>query len=88
MLLTLFGLFLLLPVVILPLLHPVCFGDDFPFSGAVSGGHKGVATGQGDAGGGPYRSDSMKSMVTEGVKVGRWQTVHGHMPSGAPRPTK
>lgn len=57
-------------------------------SGAVSGCQKGAATGHGDDGGGPYRSDSMKSMVAVGVKAGRWQTVQGHMQSGGLRPSK
>lgn len=57
-------------------------------SGAVSGSQKGAATGHGDNGGGPYRSDSVKSMVTEGVKAGRWQTVQGHVQSGGLRPSE
>lgn len=58
-------------------------------SGAVSGGQKGAAAvGHGGAGGGPYRSDSVKSMVTEGVKAGKWQTVQSHMQSGGLRPIK
>uniref|UniRef100_H3DF72 Synaptotagmin-7 n=1 Tax=Tetraodon nigroviridis TaxID=99883 RepID=H3DF72_TETNG len=31
--------------------------------------------------------DSMKSMVTEGAKAGRWQTVQGHVQSGRLRPS-
>ncbi|KAM7414698.1 hypothetical protein PAMA_019488 [Pampus argenteus] len=65
------------------------YGDPrLTLNGAVSGGQKGAATGHGDDGGGPYRSDSVKSMVTEGVKAGRWQTVQGHMQSGGLRPSK
>ncbi|XP_075993816.1 synaptotagmin-7 [Genypterus blacodes] len=56
-------------------------------SGAVSGGQKGAATGHGDDGGVPYRSDSVRSMVGDGVKAGRWQTVQGHMQSGGLRPS-
>ncbi|KAM6937406.1 synaptotagmin-7 isoform 4-T4 [Xenentodon cancila] len=64
------------------------YGDPrLTLNGAVSGGQKGAATGHGDAGGGPYRSDSVKSMVTEGVKAGRWQTVQGHVQSGGLRPS-
>ncbi|KAM7396816.1 hypothetical protein PAMP_019827 [Pampus punctatissimus] len=64
------------------------YGDPrLTLNGAVSGGQKGAATGHGDDGGGPYRSDSVKSMVTEGVKAGRWQTVQGHMQSGGLRPS-
>lgn len=82
-----------LPVIILPLLyllsavvprHPVSLS----LSGAVSGGQKGAATGHGDDGGAHYRNDSVKSMVTEGVKAGRWQTVQGHMQSGGLRPSE
>ncbi|KAM9753334.1 uncharacterized protein syt7a isoform 3-T3 [Menidia menidia] len=61
-------------------------GEKKAINGAVSGSQKGAATGHGDAGGGPYRSDSVKSMVSEGVKAGKWQTVQGHMQSGALRP--
>nr|XP_012775062.1 synaptotagmin-7 isoform X3 [Maylandia zebra] len=64
------------------------YGDPrLTLNGAVSGGQKGAATGHGDTGGGPYRSDSVKSMVTEGVKAGRWQTVQGHMQSGGLKPS-
>lgn len=82
-----------LPVVILLPLYPLCaMGSlctlSLSLSGAVSGGQKGAATGHGDTGGGPYRSDSVKSMVTEGVKAGRWQTVQGHMQSGGLKPSK
>ncbi|XP_030281270.1 synaptotagmin-7 isoform X3 [Sparus aurata] len=63
------------------------YGDPrLTLNGAVSGGQKGAATGHGDDGGGPYRTDSVKSMVTEGAKAGRWQTVQGHMQSGGLRP--
>ncbi|XP_078804813.1 synaptotagmin-7 isoform X7 [Oryzias latipes] len=65
------------------------YGDPrLTLNGAVSGGQKGAATGHGDAGGAPYRSDSVKSMVTEGVKAGKWQTVQGHVQSGGLRPSK
>ncbi|TNN87005.1 hypothetical protein EYF80_002760 [Liparis tanakae] len=65
------------------------YGDPrLTLNGAVSGGQKGAATGHGDDGGGPYRNDSVKSMVTEGVKAGRWQTVQGHMQSGGLRPSE
>lgn len=82
-----------LPVIILPLLYPLsAVGGlrtlSLSLSGAVSGSQKGAATGHGDNGGGPYRSDSVKSMVTEGVKAGRWQTVQGHMQSGGLRPSE
>lgn len=85
--------FSLLPVVILPLLYPFCLPWGLHTlsllpSGAVSGSQKGAATGHGDNGGGPYRSDSVKSMVTEGVKAGRWQTVQGHVQSGGLRPSE
>ncbi|KAM8891740.1 synaptotagmin-7 isoform 2-T2 [Spinachia spinachia] len=64
------------------------YGDPrLTLNGAVSGGEKGAATGHGGDGGGPYRSDSVKSVVTEGVKAGRWQTVQGHMQSGGLRPS-
>ncbi|XP_078804810.1 uncharacterized protein syt7a isoform X4 [Oryzias latipes] len=64
------------------------YGDPrLTLNGAVSGGQKGAATGHGDAGGAPYRSDSVKSMVTEGVKAGKWQTVQGHVQSGGLRPS-
>ncbi|XP_078804812.1 synaptotagmin-7 isoform X6 [Oryzias latipes] len=62
-------------------------GEKKAINGAVSGGQKGAATGHGDAGGAPYRSDSVKSMVTEGVKAGKWQTVQGHVQSGGLRPS-
>ncbi|XP_011605893.2 synaptotagmin-7 isoform X2 [Takifugu rubripes] len=62
-------------------------GEKKAINGAVSGSQKGAATGHGDNGGGPYHSDSMKSMVTEGAKVGRWTTVQGHVQSGRLRPS-
>ncbi|XP_038147179.1 synaptotagmin-7 isoform X3 [Cyprinodon tularosa] len=63
-------------------------GEKKAINGAVSGGQKGAAAaGCGDAGGGPYRSDSVKSMVTEEVKAGKWQTVQSHMQAGGLRPT-
>ncbi|XP_044050454.1 synaptotagmin-7 isoform X4 [Siniperca chuatsi] len=62
-------------------------GEKKAINGAVSGGQKGAATGHGDDLGGPYRSDSVKSMVTEGAKAGKWQTVQGHMQSGGLRPS-
>ncbi|XP_054633600.1 synaptotagmin-7 isoform X3 [Dunckerocampus dactyliophorus] len=62
-------------------------GEKKAINGAVSGCQKGAATGHGDDGGGPYRSDSMKSMMTEGAKAGRWQTVQGHVQSGGFRPS-
>ncbi|XP_053742854.1 synaptotagmin-7 isoform X3 [Synchiropus splendidus] len=61
-------------------------GEKKAINGAVSVGQKGAASGHGDEGGVPYRSDSVKSMVTEGAKAGRWQTVQGHMQSGGLRP--
>ncbi|XP_037109463.1 synaptotagmin-7 isoform X4 [Syngnathus acus] len=65
------------------------YGDPrLTLNGAVSGCQKGAATGHGDDGGGPYRSDSMKSMMTEGAKAGRWQTVQGHVQSGGFKPSK
>ncbi len=90
--LTLFGLFLLC-LSSFSLFYTLCLLWDLctlslSLSGAVSGGQKGAATGHGDDGGGPYRSDSVKSMVTEGVKAGRWQTVQGHMKSGGLRPSE
>ncbi len=90
--LTLFGLFLLC-LSLFSLYCTLCLLWDLRTlsvspSGAVSGGQKGAATGHGDDGGGPYRSDSVKSMVTEGVKAGRWQTVQGHMQSGGLRPSE
>ncbi|XP_038562378.1 synaptotagmin-7 isoform X2 [Micropterus salmoides] len=89
--LTLFGLFFLC-LSLFSLFYTLCLLMDLrtlsvSLSGAVSGGQKGAATGHGDDGGGPYRSDSVKSMVTEGVKAGRWQTVQGHMQSGGLRPS-
>ncbi|KAM9375471.1 synaptotagmin-7 [Pholidichthys leucotaenia] len=64
------------------------YGDPrLTLNGAVSGGQKGAAAGHGDTGGGPYRSDSVKSMVTEGVKAGRWQTIQNHVQSGGHRPS-
>uniref|UniRef100_UPI003AAC8047 uncharacterized protein n=1 Tax=Centroberyx gerrardi TaxID=166262 RepID=UPI003AAC8047 len=54
----------------------------------MSGGQKGAASGHGDDGGVPCRNDSVKSMMTGGVKAGRWQTVQGHMQSGGLRPSK
>ncbi|KAM9816124.1 uncharacterized protein syt7a isoform 2-T3 [Syngnathus typhle] len=62
-------------------------GEKKAINGAVSGCQKGAATGHGDDGGGPYRSDSMKSMMTEGAKAGRWQTVQGHVQSGGFKPS-
>lgn len=90
--LTLFGLFFLC-LSLFSLFYTLCLLMDLrtlsvSLSGAVSGGQKGAATGHGDDGGGPYRSDSVKSMVTEGVKAGRWQTVQGHMQSGGLRPSE
>ncbi|XP_051917839.1 synaptotagmin-7 isoform X4 [Hippocampus zosterae] len=64
------------------------YGDPrLTLNGAVSGCQKGAATGHVDDGGGPYRSESMKSMTTEGAKAGRWQAVQGHVQSGGFRPS-
>ncbi|KAL4642149.1 synaptotagmin-7 isoform X3, partial [Arapaima gigas] len=63
------------------------YGDPrLTLNGAVPGGQKGAVGGGGD-GGGPCRSDSVKSMVTGGSKAGRWQTVQSHMQSGGLRPS-
>ncbi|XP_057692490.1 synaptotagmin-7 isoform X3 [Corythoichthys intestinalis] len=62
-------------------------GEKKAINGGVSGCQKGAATGHGDDVGGPYRSDSMKSMMTEGAKAGKWQTVQGHVQSGGFRPS-
>ncbi|XP_028811498.1 synaptotagmin-7b isoform X2 [Denticeps clupeoides] len=47
---------------------------------------KGEAGG-GGAGGGPNRSDSVRSMVAGGSKSGKWQTVQSHLHSGGLRPS-
>ncbi|XP_077451757.1 uncharacterized protein syt7a isoform X2 [Stigmatopora argus] len=62
-------------------------GEKKAINGGVSGCQKGAATGHGDDVGGPYRSDSMKSVMMEGAKAGKWQTVQGHVQSGGFRPS-
>ncbi|GLD58780.1 synaptotagmin-7 isoform X3, partial [Lates japonicus] len=80
------------PRLTLNVIHAVVVIDDLStctvrsIVGQCQGVRRGQQLGMGD-GGGPYRSDSVKSMVTEGVKAGRWQTVQGHMQSGGLRPS-
>lgn len=50
-------------------------------SGAVPGGQKGSLGGRGGDGGGPSRSDSVKSMMMGASKAGRWQMAQGRTQS-------
>ncbi|XP_058622587.1 synaptotagmin-7 isoform X3 [Onychostoma macrolepis] len=53
-----------------------------PLSGMVPGGQKGAAGGGLGDGGGPSHSDSVRNMMTGGIKAGRWQTVQSRLHSG------
>ncbi|XP_058622588.1 synaptotagmin-7 isoform X4 [Onychostoma macrolepis] len=48
----------------------------------VPGGQKGAAGGGLGDGGGPSHSDSVRNMMTGGIKAGRWQTVQSRLHSG------
>ncbi|XP_026108787.1 synaptotagmin-7-like isoform X2 [Carassius auratus] len=48
----------------------------------VPGGQKGAAGGGLGEGGGSSHSDSVRSMMTGGIKAGRWQTVQSRLHSG------
>lgn len=50
-------------------------------SGAVPGGQKGSLGGRGGDGGGPSRSDSVKSMMMGTSKASRWQMAQGRAQS-------
>lgn len=50
-------------------------------SGAVPGGQKGSLGGRGGDGGGPSRSDSVKSMMMGASKASRWQMAQGRTQS-------
>lgn len=50
-------------------------------SGAVPGGQKGCYGGRGGDGGGPSRSDSVKSMMMGASKASRWQMTQGRAQS-------
>ncbi|XP_030646351.1 synaptotagmin-7 [Chanos chanos] len=61
-------------------------GEKKAINGGVPGGQKGAWGGRGAEGGGPSRSDSVKSMVTSCSTAGRWQTVQSHIQSGGLKP--
>nr|XP_021326273.1 synaptotagmin-7 [Danio rerio] len=59
------------------------YGDPrLTLNGTVHGGQKGAAGCVLGDGGGPSRSDSVRSMMTGGIKAGRWQTVQSRLHSG------
>ncbi|XP_016298059.1 synaptotagmin-7 isoform X1 [Sinocyclocheilus anshuiensis] len=59
------------------------YGDPrLTLNGTVPGGQKGAVGGGLGDGGGPSRSDSVRSMMTGGIKAGRWQTVQSRLHSG------
>ncbi|KAF7701935.1 hypothetical protein HF521_001218 [Silurus meridionalis] len=58
------------------------YGDPrLTLNGSVSGGQKGSLGGRGGDGGGPSRSDSVKSMMMGANKASRWQMAHGRTQS-------
>ncbi|KAK2866869.1 hypothetical protein Q8A67_024986 [Cirrhinus molitorella] len=57
-------------------------GEKKAINGTVPGGQKGAVGGGLGDGGGPSRSDSVRSMMTGGIKAGRWQTVQSRLHSG------
>ncbi|XP_073725046.1 uncharacterized protein [Misgurnus anguillicaudatus] len=57
-------------------------GEKKAINGAVPGGQKGASGGGFGDGGGSSCSDSLKNVVTGGVKAGRWQTVQSRLHSG------
>uniref|UniRef100_A0A9J8BQR8 Synaptotagmin-7 n=2 Tax=Cyprinus carpio TaxID=7962 RepID=A0A9J8BQR8_CYPCA len=59
------------------------YGDPrLTLNGTVPGGQKGAAGGGLGDGGGSSHSDSVRSMMTGGIKAGRWQTVQSRLHSG------
>ncbi|XP_026085792.1 synaptotagmin-7 isoform X3 [Carassius auratus] len=59
------------------------YGDPrLTLNGTVPRGQKGAMGGGLGDGGGPSRSDSVRSMMTGGIKAGRWQTVQSRLHSG------
>ncbi|KAG1929664.1 synaptotagmin-7 [Pimephales promelas] len=59
------------------------YGDPrLSLNGAVPGGQRGSVGGVFGDGGGPSRSDSVRNMMTGGIKAGRWQTVQSRLQSG------
>ncbi|XP_016088521.1 synaptotagmin-7-like isoform X3 [Sinocyclocheilus grahami] len=59
------------------------YGDPrLTLNGTVPGGQKGAAGGGLGDGGESLRSDSLRSMMTGGIKAGRWQTVQSRLHSG------
>ncbi|XP_053369716.1 synaptotagmin-7 [Clarias gariepinus] len=58
------------------------YGDPrLTLNGAVPGGQKGSLGGRGGDGGGPSRSDSVKSMMMGASKASRWQMAQGRTQS-------
>ncbi|XP_042609249.1 synaptotagmin-7 isoform X3 [Cyprinus carpio] len=57
-------------------------GEKKAINGTVPGGQKGAAGGGLGDGGGSSHSDSVRSMMTGGIKAGRWQTVQSRLHSG------
>ncbi|XP_060770445.1 synaptotagmin-7 [Neoarius graeffei] len=58
------------------------YGDPrLTLNGTVPGGQKGSLGGRGGDGGGPSRSDSVKSMMMGASKAGRWQMAQGRTQS-------
>ncbi|XP_016088520.1 synaptotagmin-7-like isoform X2 [Sinocyclocheilus grahami] len=57
-------------------------GEKKAINGTVPGGQKGAAGGGLGDGGESLRSDSLRSMMTGGIKAGRWQTVQSRLHSG------
>uniref|UniRef100_A0A9J8CXX9 Synaptotagmin-7 n=1 Tax=Cyprinus carpio carpio TaxID=630221 RepID=A0A9J8CXX9_CYPCA len=59
------------------------YGDPrLTLNGTVPRGQKGAVGGGLGDGGGPSRSDSVRSMMMGGIKAGRWQTVQSRLHSG------
>ncbi|KAG7324296.1 hypothetical protein KOW79_012312 [Hemibagrus wyckioides] len=56
-------------------------GEKKAINGAVPGGQKGSLGGRGGDGGGPSRSDSVKSMMMGASKASRWQMAQGRTQS-------
>ncbi|XP_042570983.1 synaptotagmin-7-like isoform X3 [Cyprinus carpio] len=57
-------------------------GEKKAINGTVPRGQKGAVGGGLGDGGGPSRSDSVRSMMMGGIKAGRWQTVQSRLHSG------